>query len=1175
MSHKKSIQDAPASPRKVKKTYAQRRLEKKQAKEAVLPLHKRPIVLPPDKARRRLAFRVCGYLCRAWVIWAATAGLATFVSSAMEFQVANAYILGFSLLAVALCALFAYGRTQGILATGLAAMLAVWKMLTVPHLMPDIGNSLLSLYNACLDRLYRVGYLSYISYKVEIHSPTATEDLHKLGISLLVLLLAALFTFSLIRRVRLIPPAVLSTTFLVTILTFNIYSNRIQTNLGIVLVLVSFASILVMFAYDRMYRVRDNRTYDTDMILFEEDQRPSLPEAYQAELAAKAAKKAAKAARRHRKHANAEEVTLEQELDSYLTPKRASATSATPLSAQERAAARKAKRDVMKQVRAVKQYDRITDFAQGAMGGFMSAAAMLVCLLAIAIPAIFIKGNFSTIEAIDEKMAFARDYVTAVLRGDERTLDELEYKANGENFRDRPTSLEQLEFTGKQIFYVQTRYNTNYYMTGWVGTNYQNGSWTAVDDDTLAAYRALFGTDGNPGEQMRYQFYHYMKPSLVDQEEYNSSLLSKYKSNLDYGFVNVLFHARRVNSPSSVTYFPATFAPQFGVFAYGETTQSPLTYINYFDGIRTGRKFKSNKASYATVTYAPVMTNGDWSQRVGALASSYTLQKEALLIRSFIPENRFTIENASASPLFLTVYDNGDGTTLFNFTPQDKKDTRSFRFYHNTSSVRKSAGEYIITVPEGSLHIGVLAGHVYAVSLEGCANETNPHLLYQYDASMTDQERTLLMDHMLLDWQYSDFVYNTYTKPGESVLIAALAERILDQLHTAPVISQSGNSIFISQGHAVQLPLATVRNATSADAVSQRDLLVRNVIDYIIDELGCTYTITPDLSAVDATLDGVENFLTNTHEGYCVQFASAVALILREYGIPARYVEGYIATGLERQSSKDFIYGGYVHDYEAHAWVEVFYDGLGWIQYETTPQYYVGMYGASGVGSLLPTPPPLFEEETKDPLDTEASPETTPPDPDDTTPEESESSGMGGDDENVDPRILRALGIASVIFLLFGGLLMVISHILRKAREAEQHRQSLAEQILSEHYGLHTSEEDRREMALEMSDAVTTLLHLYGLKPQPGEFREAYADRLTAELTANASDEHGQASAVDVPLPDLHLVLEGMSAEEFGNGMTIGEMKHVAHLYLWLHQERKHYLSFPERLHLHYIKRMI
>ena len=74
-------------------------------------------------------------------------------------------------------------------------------------------------------------------------------------------------------------------------------------------------------------------------------------------------------------------------------------------------------------------------------------------------------------------MAFARDYVTAVLRGDDKKLDLLEYDADKDNYKPHSTALEQLDFTGKQIFYVQSRINMNLYLRGWIGTDYDAPSW--------------------------------------------------------------------------------------------------------------------------------------------------------------------------------------------------------------------------------------------------------------------------------------------------------------------------------------------------------------------------------------------------------------------------------------------------------------------------------------------------------------------------------------------------------------------------------------------------------------------------------------------------------------------------------------------------------------------------
>ena len=127
--------------------------------------------------------------------------------------------------------------------------------------------------------------------------------------------------------------------------------------------------------------------------------------------------------------------------------------------------------------------------------------------------------------------------------------------------------------------------------------------------------------------------------------------------------------------------------------------------------------------------------------------------------------------------------------------------------------------------------------------------------------------------------------------------------------------------------------------------------------------------------------------------------------------------------------------------------------------------------------------------------------------------------------------------------------------------------------MLENGFGNNTSESDRREMALEMTDAVTNLLSYYGLSPKAGEFRDDYADRLTAELTAPIEGKKQRVKPED--LPNLHTVLDGMAAEEFGHGMSIPEMKQVAALYLFLRRDIKRRIALPERMKLRYIKRKI
>ena len=70
-------------------------------------------------------------------------------------------------------------------------------------------------------------------------------------------------------------------------------------------------------------------------------------------------------------------------------------------------------------------------------------------------------------------------------------------------------------------------------------------------------------------------------------------------------------------------------------------------------------------------------------------------------------------------------------------------------------------------------------------------------------------------------------------------------------------------------------------------------------------------------------------FLLNAKEGYCIHFATAAAVIYRTLGIPARLTEGFAVVA--EDSSFTQVTGA-----NAHAWVEIYLDGFGWIPIEVT-----------------------------------------------------------------------------------------------------------------------------------------------------------------------------------------------------------------------------------------------
>ena len=77
----------------------------------------------------------------------------------------------------------------------------------------------------------------------------------------------------------------------------------------------------------------------------------------------------------------------------------------------------------------------------------------------------------------------------------------------------------------------------------------------------------------------------------------------------------------------------------------------------------------------------------------------------------------------------------------------------------------------------------------------------------------------------------------------------------------------------------------------------------------------------------------LDRFLLESREGYCVHFASAMVLLSRAQGIPARYCEGYLTRFAEKDANGNYV----VSSVDGHAWAEVYINGFGWVPMEPTP----------------------------------------------------------------------------------------------------------------------------------------------------------------------------------------------------------------------------------------------
>lgn len=169
-------------------------------------------------------------------------------------------------------------------------------------------------------------------------------------------------------------------------------------------------------------------------------------------------------------------------------------------------------------------------------------------------------------------------------------------------------------------------------------------------------------------------------------------------------------------------------------------------------------------------------------------------------------------------------------------------------------------------------------------------------------------------------------------------------------------------------------------------------------------------------------MDPVLYFLTESRRGYCMHYASAAALLLRTMGVPARYVSGFTAVPQPGRQVD-------VPDRAAHAWVEVWVDGMGWYPVEVTPAAafeQLAQPGGEGPGpETVPTP-----EATPTPLPTDGPGETTAP-----SQEPDGPAGPGGQEDRSGPGTVL-MSVLKVLCPPIGvaGLLWLIQFLVKRRR---------------------------------------------------------------------------------------------------------------------------------------------
>ncbi|MEK3773543.1 MULTISPECIES: DUF4129 domain-containing transglutaminase family protein [Paenibacillus] len=102
--------------------------------------------------------------------------------------------------------------------------------------------------------------------------------------------------------------------------------------------------------------------------------------------------------------------------------------------------------------------------------------------------------------------------------------------------------------------------------------------------------------------------------------------------------------------------------------------------------------------------------------------------------------------------------------------------------------------------------------------------------------------------------------------------------------------------------------------------------------------------------------DFVDDFLFVTRQGYCNHFSTAMIVLLRSEGIPARWVKGFGSGVADPDVPSQYV----ISQGDAHSWVEVYFPGAGWMPFEATPGFTMAQGAGEDVAALA-GPQPVVE----------------------------------------------------------------------------------------------------------------------------------------------------------------------------------------------------------------------
>lgn len=185
------------------------------------------------------------------------------------------------------------------------------------------------------------------------------------------------------------------------------------------------------------------------------------------------------------------------------------------------------------------------------------------------------------------------------------------------------------------------------------------------------------------------------------------------------------------------------------------------------------------------------------------------------------------------------------------------------------------------------------------------------------------------------DWPRSKManytVYSEYPKPDSSGVTGLTVSDQARSRYSSTRYLERNLDIPGRLARLVELARRIVRDEQQLRQRRLTDLEAARALEAHLRDSG-QYTYSLSLAIQDPGIDPVEDFLFNRRSGHCEYYASALVLMLRAAGIPARLITGYKG-GLYDSSSGTLA----IEQRFAHAWVEAWIGGRTWVTFDGTP----------------------------------------------------------------------------------------------------------------------------------------------------------------------------------------------------------------------------------------------